>query len=320
VLVTATLADAIALRAFNLVAAPVTGLGELNGEGVRLLGRHFGVERVLSEWQYQEQEAQAIAAPDTSNALCDASQPPATSCTPTAAASEKPPVATNSGDRDDEEPDYRRLTFVAWSVLGLANQPSAAIQTALDYLDKLAEHRGLDVTSVSQWQPNDEQIAAIEFALSRREFGWVHDAMLDSLHDNTTRIVLLTPRLPAPPIDLAAEIEKLFRDLSPLGQYESLEEQRQALRRYVRLAEKFIGVKLIRQAESANDPLKQSLLLQANELHATFLAAASGVRQRLLTDIGQTPDDFKSVAKLVSALMTVSRQIVALIKELQSCP
>src|SRR5689334_13639243 len=63
VLVTATLADAIALRAFNLVAAPVTGLGELNGEGVRLLGRHFGVERVLSEWQYQEQEAQAIAAP-----------------------------------------------------------------------------------------------------------------------------------------------------------------------------------------------------------------------------------------------------------------
>jgi hypothetical protein len=327
--VTAKLVDTILLRSLGLAAAPIAGVSELDRGDLKLLCYYFGVGREPSERELEEaaengqeyEESESVADPRDPfrpvKAVQQAPDPPKAPWCPPSDAFYLVPGSGYVGNEDD---DHIPLTLVPWSPHSLCLAQPSSIKHAVEYLKQLANYRGLQMTEVMEWLPQDRDVGAVRFALGRHESGWAKDAILDSLYLGVRPLkgCVSEPNV-STPFDLAAAFEKLHSMLFADGDDRLPERRRQALREYLRIAGQVISGPMLREVQTTDDPLQQALWLQVAELQSAFLSQAAIVRARLLQEATHRSQDVDKPTKSVSDLLAVSSRIVAVVKELARC-
>jgi hypothetical protein len=321
VLLTATLVDAVVLRALGLAAVPIVGLDNLSSQYVEYLGQYYGVTRDPSAREREEAEDQ-----------CDDDGHPR--CSETAGTPQNPPSSFNSsptcahpsyflpmsGHVGFEDGNHLPLVLVNWSVHQLSREDPAATNQAICFLHKLATYRGLDISEVSSWKPSAAELGAIHFGLARGERGWAQDALRDSLYSSSHMLQLAktSSAASASLCDLEFSRKNLYRQLCGEPARFDRQQQVSASLNYIKVAIEQLSGPILRRAKTTEDPLEVSLCTQFVELYSLFVSQATLASEQALRGLSQGLDQ-QHAQQVIKNVTTLSSKLVSVAKELGKC-
>ena len=284
-----------------------------------------GYEAAFEDWRKRKEKKTQKQGAEPSSA---SQAPPRSSAAGTGGAAagsaeQRPSTEPPDDHADHEEPGLDDepipLTIVQWSPHSLSATEPVAAGNAMRELKTLQAYLRLDLYAILRWRPSEQDVATLQFALSRGEIGWLREALLDSAFANIRRLVSGTADAAAhtPATDLAGAIEQLHDAILAAPDAQNRQLYREALVNYHRIAMRQVTGPVLRQAETASDPLERAMLLQFAQLNALFLEKSPGVRELVLRGVARPKESLKDGDdKSVSELLAISSQLVTLAKEM----
>ena len=301
-LLTACLEDAILLQSLGLAAAPLSGLGELVDADLKRLEEVFGVACEAGS-RADDQSTNTPPGPSPSPAQAAVSGEPG------------PPGGTV------EVAETCGLVIVDWKPSALSLDSPAELGAASRHLSDLEKFRELDLTDVAVWTPSPGRFEAIQFAVDRRDVGWLSDAFTKSLHADArgfheSRDAKING---SERFDLVSATEQVLEtSLKPARDEMDRRKQRAALATYQRIAHAEVVAPLLREAQAATDPFERIQRIQIAKFAALFMATFPTALEAEINapPTANTPDRRKD--RPMNDLLALGGQISRLGEELSS--
>jgi len=212
-------------------------------------------------------------------------------------------LATNWGPIDHED---QRLVLVGWSPARMTLENPAMLTEVQTRFNKLINYFGAPLEHTAVWQPESDDIVALQVALSLgKDNESVRHALLNSVWNNSTCIYV--PRqTKQPPSRSYAELLRGWRDTVP--ETAAVQQRRVAALREAFAVE--VLDPLRREAERAETPLKaplyEALVTLMEMFHDDVMAT---VTRPAATPRQQHLDEIRPRLTLVDRMLAVIREL-----------
>lgn len=277
--------DIVLLRSLGYAAAPLAGLEQIDRAGLRQLARRFGITANPSDREIQRS--------------LESGEPPASeSTTPN---------------------EIVRLTIVNWRPHSVARTESPAALSGIEFLNRLARFRGLNLSEVDLWRPLETDLDELRFALERRERAWIAEAVANSLFRCCGSMVEFreAPIEAAAPKSLAEAVDLIERLTAEGGTDAGRRRLEEALGHYASATRRFVLGPLLRQGEASTDPMDRLMNFQLAHFTTLFSYLAPRVKAEFVQLSKLDGEQLKRFDEAMDDLLAISGTLVTLTREMR---